>query len=85
MTIKIQTVFVPTGQPTHTYVRRDDARLEQELIDAIETPNMVVSISGPSKSGKTVLFRRVVKPDDSLDLSGSQIKSVDDFFSSAYH
>lgn len=80
MTLKINSVFVPTGQPTHTYVRRDDARLEQELIDAIETPNMVTSISGPSKSGKTVLFRRVVKTEDSVDLSGSQIRGVDDFF-----
>lgn len=80
--MKVNEIFVPTGQPTYTYVPRNEERLERHLKDSLETPNMVVSISGPSKSGKTVLFRRVVAEGASINISGSQIRSVEDFWKS---
>jgi hypothetical protein len=69
-------VFTPSEFPLHTYVSRDDFRLEQRLRDALDTPGEVVSVSGPSKSGKTVLIERVVG-DDLIPISGAGIKSAD--------
>lgn len=69
-------VFTPSEFPLHTYVSRDDSRLEQRLRDALETPGEVVSISGPSKSGKTVLVERVVG-EDLIPISGAGIKLAD--------
>lgn len=69
-------VFTPSDYPIHTYVSRDDARLEQRLRDALDTPGEVVSVSGPSKSGKTVLIERVVG-EDLITVSGAGIKSAD--------
>src|SRR5262249_54387502 len=53
-------VFTPNGVPEHTYVMRRDSDLEARLANALSTPNEVVSVSGPSKSGKTVLIEKVV-------------------------
>lgn len=68
-------VFTPSDYPVHTYVSRDEARLEKRLRDALETPGEVVSVSGPSKSGKTVLVERVVGPDDLITITGAGIRS----------
>jgi hypothetical protein len=67
-------VFTPSDYPLHTYVSRDDARLERRLRDALDTPGEVVSVSGPSKSGKTVLIESVVG-DELIPISGAGIKS----------
>jgi predicted AAA+ superfamily ATPase len=56
-------VFTPSAFPKRTYVRREEDRLERRLRDALETPGEVISVSGPSKSGKTVLVERVVGED----------------------
>lgn len=69
-------VFTPSDYPLHTYVSRDDARLERRLRDALDTPGEVVSVSGPSKSGKTVLIERVVG-DNLITVSGAAIKSAE--------
>lgn len=50
-------VFTPNDFPVHTYVQRSDEWLEERLQDALQTPKVVISLSGPSKSGKTVLMR----------------------------
>lgn len=70
-------VFTPSEFPLHTYVSRDDDRLEQRLKDALDTPAEVVSVSGPSKSGKTVLIERVVGADNLIPITGAGIKSPD--------
>jgi archaellum biogenesis ATPase FlaH len=53
-------VFTPNQFPEHTYIERPKEDLERKLRNALATPNVVVSISGPSKSGKTVLAKRLV-------------------------
>ena len=70
-------VFTPNDYPRHTYVNRAvSPPLEDQLRLALDTPNEVVSISGPSKSGKTVLIERVVGVDNLITVSGSEISSV---------
>ncbi len=60
MTLRAQEVFTPGAFPSRTYVERAGATLERSLRDAIDTPGQIVSLIGPSKSGKTVLVEKVV-------------------------
>lgn len=70
-------VFTPTGVPTLTYVYRQEQDLESHLRAAVRTPGLVVSLSGPSKSGKTVLIRRVIAPEDLIPVSGASLASAE--------
>lgn len=42
-------VFVAGGQPSVTYVRREELHIEKELGRAIAMPNHIVSLSGPTE------------------------------------
>ena len=53
-------IFTPTDTPTVTYVDRSDRHLEAQLRAALKTPKMITSVSGLSKSGKTVLIKKVL-------------------------
>lgn len=74
-TMRATEVFTPSDHPKHTYVRRDDQRLERRIRDALETPGEVISVSGPSKSGKTVLVEQVVGEDDLITVTGAGLRS----------
>jgi hypothetical protein len=74
-------VFVAGGQPTYTYVERSAAHVELKLARAIATPNQIVSLSGPTKTGKTVLCRRILGEREFVWIDGGQVKSGDDFWS----
>ncbi len=73
-------VFTPNDVPTHTYVDRAEHKFEQKLKDAFSIPKMVISLSGPSKTGKTVLVNKVVESDNLIPVSGASIKSADDLW-----
>jgi len=73
-------VFTPTDMPTHTYVERTTRDFEKDLRTAFSIPKMIVSISGPSKSGKTVLVRKVVDPDNLIHIYGATIKEPVDLW-----
>jgi Bacterial TniB protein len=47
---------------------------------AIAMPNHIVSLSGPTKTGKTVLCRRVLGGREFVWIDGGQIQSLDDFW-----
>src|SRR6266511_259357 len=70
-------VFTPSDFPTLTYVVRDDEQLEKRLRDALATPGEIVSVSGPSKSGKTVLVERVVGRDSLITITGAGIRAAE--------
>lgn len=70
MKLRATDVFKINGFPEHTYVDRSEVRLETLLADAFEIDNVVVSISGPSKSGKTVLVSKTVNGDNLIPISG---------------
>ena len=71
--MRVFDVFTPTGVPTYTYVDRSAQNLELQLRNAIRTPGMIASLSGPSKSGKTVLIRKVIDQDSLITVSGAAI------------
>jgi hypothetical protein len=74
-------VFTPTDIPTLTYVERAGRDFEAELRNAFNIPKMIVSISGPSKSGKTVLVTKVVAPENLIHIYGASIKTPEDLWS----
>jgi len=76
--MKATEVFVPGAYPQHTYIKRAAQGLEEALRDSLSTPGQVVSLSGPSKSGKTVLVERVVGRDCLIPISGASLRHPED-------
>ncbi len=64
----------------HTYVDRSAHRFEETVREALDIPKLIVSISGPSKSGKTVLVKKVVEQDHLIPVSGASIRTADDLW-----
>jgi hypothetical protein len=58
---RISDVFKSVGQPTITYVKRDSGKLESTLLSALSESGQLCLITGPSKTGKTTLYREVLK------------------------
>lgn len=70
-------VFTPSSFPEHTYVVRGDEDLEDKLRFALKTKGQIVSLSGPSKSGKTVLVEKVVGKDKLVPVVGAGVLAPD--------
>ncbi|HEX5009338.1 MAG TPA: hypothetical protein VFY71_02970 [Planctomycetota bacterium] len=81
--IKLRTrnIFVPGGQPEYTYVARDEHGLEAELRSASDNLCKLVAVTGPTKSGKSVLTKRVYPKSDAVWIDGGSVKSEDDLWS----
>jgi hypothetical protein len=74
-----QEVFVVGGQPTVTYNPRPGQGAERRVRDYLDEKNRILCITGPTKSGKTVLVREVVP--NALRISGGDLLGVNDFWS----
>jgi hypothetical protein len=73
---KARDVFVPGGRPTVTYRAR--ASLEKQLREHLDYGgNGILSVSGPTKTGKTVLVRQMIE--EAIFLEGGQIDSFESF------
>ncbi len=70
-------IFTPGTLPKYTYYERPDLNLEQKLLDAVDTPGIIAAVSGPSKSGKTVLCETVVGLNSMLLVTGGGIDNED--------
>ncbi|WP_275737164.1 hypothetical protein [Halorhabdus sp. SVX81] len=68
-------VFTPNSYPKYTYVEQEGKDLEEKLNKALETHGEVISLAGPSKSGKTVLIENVVDENLLIKVLGSTIDS----------
>lgn len=73
-------VFRPNSYPKYTYIEQDGKDLESRLLEAIEVPGGVISLAGPSKSGKTVLIKNVIDEEYLVRVLGSEISSVSDLW-----
>lgn len=78
---ELNEVFIPGGQPSITYVDRAHLGIEKSLHKAISLPNTIVALTGPTKSGKTVLCRSVLESFQYVWIDGGQIKSEPDLWS----
>ncbi|MBZ9748296.1 ATP-binding protein [Mesorhizobium sp. CO1-1-7] len=73
-------VFVAGGQPTVTYIDRQELHVERSLARALATPNQIVSLAGPTKTGKTVLCKKMLGEREYVWIDGGQIKTPDDLW-----
>jgi hypothetical protein len=78
--MRYQDVFVPGGFPRHTYNPRLDLQLEKRLAESKENLCKLVTVTGQTKSGKTVLTRKVLPPEDSIWIDGGTIGSEEHFW-----
>ena len=70
-------VFTPTTQPTITYISEHLIDKKLNLNRAIEMGGAVITLSGPSKSGKTVFVETVVGKDNLIQVTGASIDNAD--------
>jgi hypothetical protein len=77
---ELKEVFVPGGMPSYTYQDRKSLKLEDSLQHAIHRVRKFVAVAGPTKSGKTVLVRKVVPPASNIWFEGAHIQSLDAFW-----
>ena len=75
-------VFVPNGTPTYTYVKRTEEKNEEKLASALDMPKMVISISGPSKTGKTALVDTLITSDRIIPVTGQSLQSSNELWQS---
>jgi hypothetical protein len=80
MSVNPNDVFTPGYFPKHTYVERDNSVYENRLRESLSRKGTLTLISGPSKSGKTVLVENVIDPKDIVIVSGSDIKVGEDLW-----
>ena len=73
-------VFIAGGQPTITYNARASLKLEAKLKSYLVTGHKALSVTGPTKSGKTVLCRKVIPKDEGIWINGGEISSEQDFW-----
>lgn len=80
MKYKVGDVFVAGGEPTVTYIERESDALEKPIRAYLAAGHKVLVVSGPTKSGKTVLLRRVLPREECIWIPGGEVESYEDFW-----
>ena len=78
--LRYQEIFVPGGFPRHTYNPRGALQLEAKLHECKENLCKLVTVTGHTKSGKTVLARKVLAPEEAIWIDGGTVTQEDDFW-----
>jgi predicted ATP-dependent Lon-type protease len=76
-------VFVAGGMPTDTYVHRRHLGLEDRLRSELFSGYQIVCVTGPTKSGKSVLCKAILADKKSIWLHGGQISDETEFWQQA--
>ncbi|RKR46124.1 hypothetical protein [Paraburkholderia sp. BL17N1] len=77
-------IFTPGKLPTVTLVRDQIERRKQDLQDALDQ-QLLVTISGPSKSGKTVFVKSLVGAGNIIAVTGAGVESPQHLWTKAFH
>ncbi|MDN6704686.1 hypothetical protein [Corynebacterium glyciniphilum] len=77
--IPLEDVFKPGGEPTYTYVERKGQDYEKRIGDWRKSEFKILSVSGPTKSGKTVQLRRSLG-DQAVWISGGTVGDIQEFW-----
>jgi hypothetical protein len=79
---KVSGVGVGECHRTKGRVLGANLNCSESCLGILDTPKVVISISGPSKSGKTVVVEKVVGKDNLIPTSGAEVRIGDDLWSS---
>lgn len=83
--LKLRDVFAPGGMPSITYVGREHLELEQKINRAVERGFSFNVVTGPTKSGKSVLCHKVLDRNKLVTMEGGQVSDIDDFWQQLAH
>ena len=72
---KVSNVFVPGRLPDLTYNPRANLQLEDQLNDYLDEGGAILTVAGPTKTGKSVLLQQVVP--DPVWLDGQAVTDVE--------
>jgi hypothetical protein len=75
--LRITDVFVPGRLPEYTYNPRAGEKLEVKLQDYLDELGKILTIAGPTKTGKTVLLENQLSDKDPIWIQGQGLDSVD--------
>lgn len=78
--MRYQDIFVPGGLPKHTYNPRAELQLEEKLSEVKDNLCKLVTVTGQTKSGKTVLVRKILPPEETIWIDGGLVSAEDDFW-----
>ena len=78
--LRTSDVFVAGRTPVITYNPRDERHLESEVRSYLGQTGKALTVSGPTKSGKTVLLERLLPAHEAIWITGSDLKTVDDLW-----
>ncbi len=56
----VSEIFKTIGTPSVTYVKRNEGKFEFELTTNLSIPGTLCLLTGPSKTGKTTLYKKVI-------------------------
>lgn len=78
--MKASEVFTPGRYPVHTYVDDHLQEKKTQLLDTLDAGAMLVSISGPSKSGKTVFIEECLGRTSLIQITGAGVTQASDLW-----
>ena len=80
---KASHVFVPGGLPSHTYIERAEGTIKSKLETANDNLCKLVTLTGQTKSGKTVITQKVFSEleDKNIWINGGSIEEENDVWS----
>lgn len=83
--MKTTEIFTPGRLPVHTYVGDHLEERAKELQQALDTGALVISLSGPSKCGKTVFVETNVGRDRLVQVTGAGVNSPEKLWSRVFN
>lgn len=82
MNISVFDVFTAGGMPSITYNARENLGLEKKLKTRLGMKGKVLSVTGPTKIGKTVLWKKVIPEEKRVHILGGSIRREEDIWES---
>lgn len=79
-TFRMRRVFVPGGEPEYTYVARTELQLEPKLRAASDNLCKLVTVTGPTKCGKSVLTQKVYPRNEHNWVEGGSVDNEEDLW-----
>lgn len=73
-------VFTPGRTPHVTYNPREGQDVEPTIKRYLANLGAALTVSGPTKSGKTVVVQRLLPEDEALWVAGGDLQSLDDLW-----
>src|SRR4051812_2831453 len=81
----LEQVFTPGGEPSVTYVGREQLGLENKVQSALQRRHAFIVVSGLTKCGKSVLSKRVLRNQTVVTVEGGLLTSMEDFWNLISH